>query len=187
MTYRATPHRASGETSIFLMFSRDIRTKLPSLDLLQEQITEEVKRHHQMYKEKMKDYADKTNRAKDHSFKVGDVVYVANMEQGKLDSKFKSAKYVLLSKTSDSSYELVNTEDGSLIKRNVKHMRHASLSVDSPVPELERRGLAHICKVNKCKVSKSRKTSIKEEKLPETVPVEKPLMTSLLARITPQP
>ncbi|XDV15715.1 hypothetical protein PO909_015733 [Leuciscus waleckii] len=71
---------------------QDIRTKLPSLDLLQEQITEEVKRHHQMYKEKMKDYADKTNRAKDQ----GDVVYGANMEQGKLDSKFKSASRLLL-------------------------------------------------------------------------------------------
>lgn len=93
------------------MFSRDIRTKLQSVDQLQEQSTQNVKIHHQMYKEKMKDYADKTNRAKDHSFKVGDVVHVANMEQSKLDSSFKSTRYVLLNKTSDSPFELVSTED----------------------------------------------------------------------------
>lgn len=62
MSYRATPYHASGETLAFLTFSRDIRTKMPSVDQLQEQSTQKVKIHHQLYKEKMKDYADKTEQ-----------------------------------------------------------------------------------------------------------------------------
>jgi len=44
------------------------------------------------------------------------------MERGKLDLKLKSPRFFLLSKTSKGSFEHVNTEDGLLIKRNVKHM-----------------------------------------------------------------
>lgn len=37
----------------------------------------------------MKLNADQTSRAKEHNFKVGDVVYIASMENGKLDSTFR--------------------------------------------------------------------------------------------------
>lgn len=75
----------------------------------------DVRHHHENYQTKMKQYADPTSRAKEHNFKVGDLVYIARMESGKLDSTFRDICYVLLRNTSDSSFELVNTEDGSKV------------------------------------------------------------------------
>lgn len=70
LAYRSTPHRASGETPANLMFGRDVRTKLPSL-LTESRDTKDIESHHKLYKEKMKQYADMTNRVKEHNFKLG--------------------------------------------------------------------------------------------------------------------
>ena len=83
----------------------------------------------------MKHYADQTSRAKEHNFKVGDVVYIANMENGKLDATFRDTRYVLLRNTADNSFELVNIEDGSKVIRNVKHLRHTPVVMDFDVSE----------------------------------------------------
>lgn len=69
--------------------------------------------HHNEYKTKMKEYADQTNRAKDHNFKAGDVVCIASMENGKLSTTFKDICYVILRNTADNAFELINAEDGS--------------------------------------------------------------------------
>ena len=37
--------------------------------------------------------------------------------------------------TSDKSFELVNTENGTLVIRNVKHLRHAPLPLEFDIPE----------------------------------------------------
>ncbi|XP_051804922.1 uncharacterized protein K02A2.6-like [Acanthochromis polyacanthus] len=140
MAYRSTPHRATGETPAMLMFGRDIRTKCPNLEkaagsLKEKEKTNEIRNHHDEYKTKMKLYADQNNRAKEHNFKVGDVVYVASMENGKLESTFKDVRYVLLRNTANNSFELVNTEDGSKVIRNVKHLRHTPVVTDIDVSE----------------------------------------------------
>lgn len=114
------------------MFGRDIRTKLPHL-VEEDDKTKDIQKHHKQYTDKMKDYADKTNRAKEHNFEVGNLVYIARMDNDKLDSKFRDTRYVLLRKTSDNSFELVNTEDGSRIMRNVKHLRHTPMVMDVDV------------------------------------------------------
>ena len=81
----------------------------------------------------MKQYADETSRAKEHNFKVGDIVYIASMETGKLNSTFRDTRYVLIRNTADNSFELVNTEDGSRVIRNVKHLRHTPVVLDIDV------------------------------------------------------
>uniref|UniRef100_A0A673JH84 Integrase catalytic domain-containing protein n=1 Tax=Sinocyclocheilus rhinocerous TaxID=307959 RepID=A0A673JH84_9TELE len=134
LAYRSTPHRASGETPAYLMFGRDVRTKLPSL-ITDKRETKDIESHHKSYNEKMKQYADMTRRAKEHNFKLGDVVYVASMEDGKLDSKYRDTRYVLLRHTSDNSFEMVNVEDGTRIVRNVKHIRHVPVQLEINIPE----------------------------------------------------
>ena len=58
MSYRSTPHRASGETPAMLMFGRDICTKCPSLEKAggtpkeKEKVTD-VRNHQEEYKTKM--------------------------------------------------------------------------------------------------------------------------------------
>ncbi|KAL7824648.1 hypothetical protein SRHO_G00344920 [Serrasalmus rhombeus] len=140
MAYRSTPHRASGETPAMLMFGRDIRTKCPNLEKecgtpKGKEETTNVRNHHEEYKTKMKQYADQTSRAKEHNFQVGDTVYIANMENGKLDPTFRDIRYVLLRNTSDNAFELVNTEDGSRVIRNVKHLCHTPVILDFDVLE----------------------------------------------------
>lgn len=114
------------------MFGRDIRTKLPNL-VEEGRKPKDIQTHHREYKDKMKQYADQTNRAKEHDFRVGDIVYIASMDNGKLDAKFKDTRYVLLRNTSDNSFELVNTNDGSMLIRNVKHLRHTPVVIDFDV------------------------------------------------------
>ena len=134
MAYRTTPHRASGETPAYLIFGRDMRTKLPNLEKEEEEECG-IRKHHDEYKNKMKEYADKKHGAKEHTFKIGDIVYIANLENSKLDAKYKNIRYVILRSTSDTSFELVNTENGTLVIRNVKHLRHAPFPLEFNIPE----------------------------------------------------
>ena len=83
----------------------------------------------------MKEYADKKHGAKEHTFKIGDIVYIANLENSKLDAKYKDICYVILRSTSDNSFELVNTVNGTLVIRNVKHLRHAPFPLEFNIPE----------------------------------------------------
>lgn len=123
-----TPQSIRRNTSQ-LMFGRDIRTKL--LNLVEEDDkTTDIRKHHKQYTDKIKDYADKTNRAKEHNVEVGHLMYIASIDNGKLDSKFRDTPYVLLRNTSDHSFELVNTEDRSRITRNVKHLCHTPVVID---------------------------------------------------------
>lgn len=136
MAYRTTTHRASGETPAYLIFGRDMRSKIPNWDE-EENENSDIRKHHDKYKDKMKEYADKKHGAKEHSFKIGDIVYIANLENNKLDSKYKDVRYVILRSTSDASFELVNTENGSHVNRNVKHLRHAPMPLEVSISEPE--------------------------------------------------
>lgn len=51
LAYRSTPHRASGETPAYLMFGRDVHTKLPSL-ITDKRETKDIESHHKSYNEK---------------------------------------------------------------------------------------------------------------------------------------
>ena len=44
----------------------------------------------------MKKYTDEKRNVKVHNFKIGDIVYVANVEPGKLDSSYSVTKYVII-------------------------------------------------------------------------------------------
>lgn len=77
---------------------------------------------------------------------MGDIVHIARSNEIWCKASWTQGSKVLdvllKKKTPGSSFELVNTEDVSLIKRNVKHMRHESLAVDSPIPELEKESIS---------------------------------------------
>lgn len=96
--------------------------------------TKDTTNHHREYKTKMKWYVDQTSRAK-HNFEVGDVVYIASMENGKLNSTIRDTRCVLLRNTANNSFEPVNTEDGSKVIRNVKHLQHTPVVMDFDVSE----------------------------------------------------
>ncbi|ROL48836.1 hypothetical protein DPX16_23189 [Anabarilius grahami] len=56
------------------------------------------------------------------------------MEDGKLGSKYRDTRYVLLRHTLDNSFEMVNVEDGPRIERNVKNIRHVPVQLEINIP-----------------------------------------------------
>ncbi|UYV75641.1 hypothetical protein LAZ67_13000826, partial [Cordylochernes scorpioides] len=124
MSYRTTPNRSTGKTPAFLLFSREIKTKLSSLVNDTEENESNIKEFNMVYKEKMKTYNDIIRKASPHNFEIGNLVYVANPNNGKLDSNFRSEHHVILENTSINSFKLVNTKNGKIIHRNAKHLKH---------------------------------------------------------------
>ncbi|UYV64551.1 hypothetical protein LAZ67_3001165, partial [Cordylochernes scorpioides] len=124
MSYRTTPNRSTGKTPAFLLFSREIKTKLSSLVNDAEEDESNIKEFNMVYKEKMKTYNDIIRKASPHNFEIGNLVYVANPNNGKLDSNFRSEHHVILENTSINSFKLVNTKNGKIIHRNAKHLKH---------------------------------------------------------------
>ncbi|UYV66679.1 K02A2.6-like, partial [Cordylochernes scorpioides] len=124
MSYRTTPNRSTGKTPAFLLFSREIKTKLSSLVNDAEEDESNIKEFNMVYKEKMKTYNDIIRKASPHNFEIGNLVYVANPNNGKLDSNFRSEHHVILENPSINSFKLVNTKNGKIIHRNAKHLKH---------------------------------------------------------------
>ncbi|UYV80241.1 K02A2.6-like [Cordylochernes scorpioides] len=124
MSYRTTPNRSTGKTPAFLLFSREIKTKLSSLVNDAEEDESNIKEFNMVYKEKMKTYNDIIRKASPHNFEIGNLVYVANPNNGKLDSNFRSEHHVILENTSINYFKLVNTKNGKIIHRNAKHLKH---------------------------------------------------------------
>ncbi|UYV63208.1 K02A2.6-like, partial [Cordylochernes scorpioides] len=124
MSYRTTPNRSTGKTPAFLLFSREIKTKLSSLVNDVEEDESNIKEFNMVYKEKIKTYNDIIRKASPHNFEIGNLVYVTNPNNGKLDSNFRSEHHVILENTSINSFKLVNTKNGKIIHRNAKHLKH---------------------------------------------------------------
>ncbi|UYV70088.1 hypothetical protein LAZ67_7001756 [Cordylochernes scorpioides] len=109
----------------------EIRNKLNDINDNDSLMDKEVMEHNQAYKERMKKYADSKNKALPHDFKKGNIVYVANTEmKSKLTPNYDNQRFIILETISPNSFKLVNTETGSFIIRNAKHLRHANVLQD---------------------------------------------------------
>ncbi|UYV84616.1 K02A2.6-like, partial [Cordylochernes scorpioides] len=147
MSYRTTPNRSTGKTPAFLLFSREIKTKLSSLVNDAEEDESNIKEFNMVYKEKMKTYNDIIRKASPHNFEIGNLVYVANPNNGKLDSNFRSEHHVILENTSINSFKLVNTKNGKIIHRNAKHLKHVptqetNQDISDLIPEESQKNLS---------------------------------------------
>ena len=134
LSYRNTPHCTTGETSSFLLFSRTVRDKLPTVPG-----TEDVSRHddaikqNRAWKEKMKTYADMKRRAKPTELKVGDDVLVKHTgTKGKLASYWTNDLFTV-TKVNGPTMIVRRKRDGNVFARNismVKKYKHISDSDD---------------------------------------------------------
>ena len=89
------------------------------------------------YQARLKDYHDTRCHAALHDFKVGDVVFCANMSPSKLDSKFQSAKHVSVKAQGRDTFGVVNVDTGATLIRNAKYLKHVPISSSEIVEELE--------------------------------------------------
>ena len=126
MSYRATPHPVSGKSPTMLLFNREIRMKVPHVESNQtSQNDDELRSRCHKYQERMKDYHDKKNNATPHNFKIGDIVFCANMKPAKLDSQFHPAKHVIIQSQGRDTFTLVNAATGTTLIRNAKYLKRA--------------------------------------------------------------
>ena len=93
--YRATPHSTTGVSPAELLCGRKINVKLPELVSTSPSRSQfadtDLKK-----KEKMKEYADTTAKARPHSFKVGDTVLVRQRLVNKLSSPYNKHPYTIV-------------------------------------------------------------------------------------------
>ena len=77
MSYRNTPHCTTGEMPSFLLFSRAVRDKLPTVPgTVEGSRHDDAVKRNRAQKEKMKTYPDAKRKAKLTEIKAGDNVLV---------------------------------------------------------------------------------------------------------------
>lgn len=122
--YNSTPHRTTGKSPSDLFFNRPFRDKIPFAgDLENKGTNDEVRdRDHEM-KEKGKCYEDKKRRASKSDLRIGEKVYVKNMnKENKLCSDFNPAPHTVTS-TKDGDINVKNDVTGREYRRNVIHLK----------------------------------------------------------------
>lgn len=129
MLYRASPHPISGKSPAILLLTREIRMKVPHIA---HDANTALDREHragcESYQHRLKSYHDAKQSATPHDFRVGDVVFCANMIPNTLDSKFSPAKHVIIKSQGRDTFSVVNVSNGTTLVRNAKYLKHAPTS-----------------------------------------------------------
>ena len=122
--YRSSPHCTTLKTPAELMFSRNIRDKLPALQQEPEENWDgEMRDHDAEMKRKGKEYADRKRKAKMSDVKEGDeVIAKRQIRTNKLATKFEPTVYKVV-KRNGAEVTMENTGTGTQYRRNVAHIK----------------------------------------------------------------
>jgi len=120
--YRSTPQTTTGATPYYLMFGREMRSKLPELRRETVQVPrEEVRDRDWSNKLKGKAYADARRGATPKSIRVGDAVLLKAEKSNKFSTNFRSSPFKVVEKT--GSEVTVRNEAGVEFKRNTAFVK----------------------------------------------------------------
>lgn len=115
MAYRSTPHSSTGVAPFTLLCGREMKTKLPSMDLdFDKSVFEQAAENDAKSKARNKEYADRHSREPD--IHVGDTVLMKKDKRGKLDGNFGREKQTVVAK--QGSEVIVRDENGKTTRRN---------------------------------------------------------------------
>lgn len=122
MMYRASPHSITKKSPAELMFNRNIRDKLPSMDQ-PIAIDEELSDRDREKKMKGKEYGDEKRHAKLNDVKEGDdVLLKRQVIPNKIATTFEPTVFKVMERKG-SEVIVENTESGSTYRRNVAHTK----------------------------------------------------------------
>ncbi|PFX23119.1 Transposon Tf2-6 polyprotein [Stylophora pistillata] len=132
--YRSTPQTTTGTTPCYMMFGREMRSKLPELKRETVGVPgEEVQERDWSCKLKGKAYADLKRGATPKSISVGDTVLVKAEKTNKLSTNFNPDPFKVVHKT--GSEVTLRNETGIELKRNTvfvkKYNGHGDVSNDN--------------------------------------------------------
>ena len=124
LNYRAMPHASTGVSPAMLHLGREIRTKVPQLDVpisgvLKNTIGEAQKADGKK-KQKMASYTDVKRRAKTSNIKVGDTVLLRQHKKNKLSTAYDPRPYKVTGRRGPSL--LLQRHNQSPIMRNASHV-----------------------------------------------------------------
>ena len=128
MAYRSTPQISTGASPHYLMFGREMKTKLPELRPEGNVTSESVRDKDWQSKVSQKLYADKSRGAKPNPLDVGDEVLVRTPKTNKLSPKYHADTGTVVKRIGGEV--TVQRQDGTQLKRHVtavKKVVHAEL------------------------------------------------------------
>ena len=117
LAYRSTPQVSTGATPAYLMFGRELKTKLPELRRQDSILNQTTKERDWRQKLSQKAYADEKNRASTNPVAPGDQVLLKNTKTtGKLAPNYEKEPYTVLTK---EGHELMlKSKDGGIYRRD---------------------------------------------------------------------
>ncbi|XP_055306964.1 uncharacterized protein K02A2.6-like [Sitodiplosis mosellana] len=141
LMYRSTPHSTTLKTPAELMFNRNIRDKLPSIDQHIGRGDNEVRDRDAEMKQKGKEYADRKRHAQANDLKEGDEVIVKRqIVSNKLDTAFEPVIHTV-AKRMGSEVIVVHSGTGKQYRRNVAHVKkipeHSEIPLQPPSSAIE--------------------------------------------------
>ena len=117
LAYRTTPQSSTGATPTFLMFGRELKTKLPELRPNRSVLDESTRDRDWNQKLAGKMYGDKQRHAVDNPITPGDKVLLKNTKQsGKLAANFELNPYTV--QTKEGQELTLKSTDGTVQRRN---------------------------------------------------------------------
>lgn len=120
---RTTPHSTTGESPSMMLFNKNIRDKIPSLNNSIIRDDEETRDKDLMLKEKGKEYTDRRRNAKPNNINVGDQVFVKNMaKDNKLSTNFRPEPHTVTDRR-QSDVIVRNQDTGKEYRRHVSHLK----------------------------------------------------------------
>ena len=117
LAYRSTPQVNTGATPAYLMFGRELKTKLPELRRQDSILNQAIKEHDWSQKLNQKAYADYKNKASTNPIAPGDQVLLKNTKTtGKLAPNYENEPYTVVTK---EGHELMlQSKDGEVYRRD---------------------------------------------------------------------
>lgn len=122
LMYNVTPHGTTGKSPSQLLFGRNIRDKIPSIEeIINTDIDEEARDNDVINKQKGKEKEDMARRAKQCDIQPGDKVITLNMTtSNKLESRFINEEFEVIERKGN---EVTIRSNGKTFKRHVSHVK----------------------------------------------------------------
>ena len=125
LNYRETPHATTGVSPALLHLGREIRTKVPQVEVrLSDVLSAALQSAHlkdRQAKQRIKAYADKRNTASSSDIKPGDQVLQQQAKQNKLSTRYNPKPYTVLERKGPSL--ILQRGNGPVCMRNVSRVR----------------------------------------------------------------
>ena len=135
MAYRSTPQVSTGASPFFLMFGREMRSKLPEIRKKAKVTDEEVHDRDWSNKLQAKEYADERRGATRSNITVGDKVLVCAPKQDKLSPNFHPQPFTVTG--AGKSEVTMRDSEGKELLRNktfVKNCESAGTDLPAEIP-----------------------------------------------------